>query len=215
MVSLIFSIAYAVVKLIYAPAADTGTGQPLKSDYSLMLLQCCLGLVVMSLPSFLEKRFSLKLPSRMYILYFAFLYCAIYLGEVRNFYYVVPHWDSILHGFSSGMLGFLGFILVRFFNDSKTVNVHLSPLFIAIFAFCFALAIGTVWEIYEFAVDLILGLNMQKYRLPDGTLKIGQTALFDTMKDLVIDAAGALVISALGYFDIKRKRAKKKAIPSE
>ena len=63
--------------------------------------------------------------------------------------------------------------------------MHLSPFFIAFFAFCFALAFGVVWEIYEYTVDSVAALNMQKYALEDGTLLVGREALADTMEDLI------------------------------
>ncbi len=205
-ISLLFSIGYAIVRFIHAPSADEAVGNELqRSDYLLMLLQCCLGLIVMFLPSFINKKFSIDIPNYMYILYFLFLYCAIYLGEVRQFFYIVPHWDTYLHAFSGAMLGALGFSLVTILNDNKSVAVNLSPVFVALFAFCFALAAGAVWEIYEFSGDALLGLNMQKYRLADGTLLIGHAALSDTMKDLIIDALSALLVTVIGYLGLKRR----------
>ncbi len=204
--SLLFSIGYSIVRIIVAPSADEAVGNELqRSDYLLMLLQCVLGMVVMFLPSFINRRFSIEVPNSMTVLYFVFLYCAIYLGEVRQFYYLVPHWDSYLHSFSGAMLGALGFSLVTILNDNRAVAVHLSPKFVALFAFCFALAAGAVWEIYEFSGDALLGLNMQKYRLADGTLLVGHAALSDTMKDLILDALSALAVSCIGYFGLKRR----------
>ena len=138
-------------------------------------------------------------------MYFAFLFCAIYLGEVRNFYYIIPHWDTILHAFSGAMLGAFGFTLVNILNDSERVKVTLSPAFIALFAFCFAVAVGAVWEIYEFSGDELFGLNMQKFRLSDGTELIGHKALRDTMKDIIIDTIGAAIVSLMGYFSLIAK----------
>ncbi len=76
-----------------------------KSDYALMLLQCVLGIFVMMIPSIVEKKKSIDIPDPIEIIYFIFLYCAIYLGEVHNFYYLIPYWDSILHAFSGAVLG--------------------------------------------------------------------------------------------------------------
>jgi len=145
-------------------------------------------------------------------MYFIFLYCAIYLGEVRSFYYLIPYWDTILHAFSGAMLGALGFSLISILNNTKEIDLELSPFFISLFAFCFAVAAGAIWEIYEFSVDSLLTLNMQKYMLEDGTPLIGQEALADTMKDLIVDAISALVISTAGYIvnkigDSKEKKA--------
>ncbi len=202
---LLLSIFYSVMRIITTPSA-TADGFHERSDYILMLLQCALGLLVIGLPSFLEKKWSFAIPNYMSILYFIFLFCAIYLGEVRNFYYRIPHWDTILHAFSGAMLGALGFTLVNILNDSERVNVVLSPAFVALFAFCFALASGAVWEIYEFAGDAIFGLNMQKFRLADGTELIGHLAVCDTMKDIIIDALSAAAVSVIGYLLLLGKK---------
>ena len=177
-ITLLASIIYSIVKIITAASVDTGgTGAHLKSDYILMLFQCILGVIVLGVPAFLEKKFSFEMPNAMSIAYFIFLYCAIYLGEIKQFYYIIPHWDSILHCFSGGMLGAFGFTLVVILNDSEKVRMDINPFFVCLFAFCFAVAIGAIWEIYEFSGDYLLGLNMQKYRLADGTLLVGIDAL--------------------------------------
>lgn len=148
----------------------------------------------------------------MYILYFLFLYCAIYLGEVRNFFYVVPHWDTWLHTFSGGMLGALGFIVVDRLNRLGRKWVQLSPGFVCLFALCFAVTIGVLWEIYEFTFDGLLGLNMQKFRLEDGTQLVGRAALQDTMKDLIVDVLGAAVVVGLGYLHSLREQKHQKLV---
>ena len=206
--SLALSVVFSAVRLIQAPAEqpETGGHVKVKSDYLLMLTQCVLGLVVMSLPSAIARRWRLDIPHFIYILYYVFLYCAVFLGEVFSFYYLVPHWDSILHFFSGAMLASLGFILVDLLNREERVRVQLSPLFVSLFAFCFALAAGAVWEIYEFTMDSVFGTNMQKYMLDNGTALIGQAALQDTMKDIIVDAIGALVMSTIGYISLKYKK---------
>ena len=206
-ITLLLSIFYSIYKIIVTPEViETAiVGTHLKSDYILMLLQCLLGLSVMSLPSFLKKHLSFELPNSMCIIYFLFLFCSIYLGDVKNFYYMIPHWDTILHGFSGVMLGALGFSLVKILNDSERVNMVMSAGFICLFAFCFALAGGAVWEIYEFTADILFGLNMQTHSLEDGTALIGINALKDTMFDLIIDSVGALITVIAGWGSMKGK----------
>ncbi|NLX63661.1 MAG: hypothetical protein GX022_02620 [Clostridiaceae bacterium] len=200
-ITLIASIVYIIIMLFLSPSGISGseTFIHVKSHYTLMLIQCVLGLVVMMIPTFIERKFSISIPNYMYVLYFIFLYCAIYLGEVRSFYYLIPYWDTILHAFSGAMLGALGFSLISILNNTKDINLELSPFFVSLFAFCFAMAAGAIWEIYEFSVDSLLSLNMQKYMLEDGTPLIGQEALADTMKDIIVDAISAFVISTAGY----------------
>jgi hypothetical protein len=204
--SLLVSIIFITFKIIKTPSFTSAEAySKVKGDYVLMLLQCILGIIVMFIPSVVERKLSVDIPNNMEVMYFIFLYCAIYLGEVRNFYYLIPYWDVILHAFSGAMLGTLGFSLVSYLNDMKFLNTNLSPFFIALFAFCFALASGAVWEIYEFLADSLIGTNMQKFIVADGTVLSGHAALRDTMTDLIIDSLSSLAVTIIGYYTIKTK----------
>ncbi len=194
--SLSCSAAFTVFQLISTQK------QGVKGDRILTVLQCLLGLVVMLLPKFLYRKFNIVIPNIMVIFYYVFLFCAIYLGEVKSFYFKVPFWDDILHAFSGVMLGVFGFILVDLFG--KNIKGGLSPFFISSVVFCFVVSVGVLWEIYEFSLDVILGLNMQKHTLENGVALMGNTALEDTMKDIIIDASSALFVALLGYFVNKR-----------
>ncbi|NLY21644.1 MAG: hypothetical protein GXZ08_10250 [Tissierellia bacterium] len=213
---LVISIFYASIMLVRAPSGISDKEYELvKSDYVLMILQCVVGVIVIFLPSRVEKRFGVDIPDVMEIIYFIFLFCAIYLGEVRNFYYKIPYWDTILHLFSAMMLGALGFVLVSFFNDNRIKNTNLSPFFVSMFAFCFAATCGMIWEAYEYLADHILGTNMQKFMTAHGTVLSGHAALGDTMKDIIVDLLGALFVVVLGYIHLKREQKKKELIHDE
>lgn len=206
--TMVLATVFVIVEMWRAPATqgDALPYQRVKSDYVLMLLQCILGIFAMLLPGFLRRRINLEIPSNMLVLYAIFLYCAIYLGEVRSFYYNVPNWDTILHTFSGAMLGALGFSFINFLNKTDRVPMNLSPIFVAAFAFCFAVTSGVVWEIYEFTADGFLGTNMQKFGTEAGVGFVGRLALMDTMKDLIVDIVGAFAISVIGYISLKYKK---------
>lgn len=207
-VSLILAIIGIIIMMIIAPSAPqlNDPNGHIKSDYVLMLVQCVLGVIVILLPSLIEHKLRIEIPSKMMVLFTLFIYAATFLGEVRSFYYKVPHFDTILHALSGGMIAALGFSLIAFLNNSDKIPVTLSPLFVACFTFCFALALGGIWEIYEFIADGILGTNMQKFALESGTSLIGRLALIDTMKDIIVDAIGAFVISVIGYISLKYEK---------
>ena len=204
LISFIAPLGYLLWRIATGGMPD-GVGRS-RQDYVLMLLQCLLGIAAILVPARLMRRWDVEIPRVMFLMYIAFLYCAIFLGEVRSFYYNVPHWDTILHTVSGAMLGALGFSMIAIFNNTERIPLNLSPMFIAMFAFCFALALGGVWEIYEFTMDAVFGTNMQKFALDDGTLLVGQAALSDTMKDIIVDAIGALVMSVVGYISLKYKK---------
>ncbi len=176
------------------------------SMYLLMIIQCALGVLVIHIPQLLKKKYAFEIPNSMFLLYLLFLYCAIFLGEVRRYYIEVPFWDDLLHTFSSIMTGLFAFMLTAVMNRGKQLADKLPPIFISLFAFTFSISIGALWEIYEFTMDALLELNMQKYRLDDGTMLVGRAALADTMKDIAVDTLGAFISSLFGYFSLKHKR---------
>ncbi len=203
-ISFIIPIIYLILRMIFLhPEAENQAGYHSEADYLLMLMQCILGLSTIHLPSILEKKLHFEIPGVLYGCYIVFLYCAIFLGEVRSFYYLIPQWDTICHFFSSMMTGFFGMMVVCILNRNEHVQMQLSPLFVALFAFSFSVMCGSVWEVYEFTADGLFGMNMQKFMTADGVQLVGHAALADTMKDIIVDILGAVLASTIGYFSIK------------
>ncbi|MBQ9748279.1 MAG: hypothetical protein IJV98_05790 [Clostridia bacterium] len=176
------------------------------SDRVLTLLQCVLGIIVLHVPDILSHKLRFEVPTFLYVFYLIFLYCAIFLGEFADIYNRVAYWDILLHCASSMASGLVGFLFISILNRSEHVVFRLSPKFVALFAFCFAVSVGALWEIYEFLVDHLMGLNMQKFILPDGTVLVGHAALIDTMEDIVIDILGALIAAVIGYVSILKNK---------
>ena len=207
LISFILPIAFLIYRIVTSSnEVDLGVAERTRSDYVLMLIQCLLGIFAMILPGIASEKFKIQIPNKMYYLYVLFLYGAIFLGEIRNFYYVVPYWDTILHTFSGAMIGCIGFSIISLLNDREFFHLNLTPFFIAFFAFCFAIMLGTIWEIYEFTSDGVLKTNMQKYKLEYGEELIGREALEDTMQDLIVDGIGAFAMSTLGYIALKNNQ---------
>lgn len=210
--SFIVPILFIVFRMLFSTVPASDKAYHSNADYALMLVQCLLGLIAINIPSLLSRRFNFEVPMVLYGLYIVFLYCAIFLGEVRSFYYVIPFWDDILHCMSSMMTGLFAFMLVTILNRNENTVFTLSRGFVVLFAFCFSITIGALWEIYEFVFDGLLGLNMQKFMEADGTILTGRAALSDTMTDLIVDSIGALISTLLGYLAIKAD--KKWIVPS-
>lgn len=150
-------------------------------------------LAITMLPVLLGNKFAMRIPHSFETLAVVFVFMSLFLGEVYSYYTRYWWWDAILHSGSAFLLGILGFLLVYVLNEKEDVDLDLNPNFIALFAFMFAMGIGAIWEIFEFAMDQIFGLNMQK------------SGLIDTMWDLIVDAIGALIISFLGWGYIKTR----------
>lgn len=157
-------------------------------------------MVVTGEPAVLGHRLPVRIPAEYELLTILFVFGALFLGEFRSYYERFWWWDIALHATSGLLLGILGVLLVYVLNENKRVDLHMRPGFVALFAFTFAVTVGTFWEIFEFTVDQVFGTRMQKPMLDD------PSGLTDTMWDLIVDAAGALVISAFAWWHMKRDR---------
>ncbi|MBE5822282.1 MAG: hypothetical protein E7311_06850 [Clostridiales bacterium] len=151
-------------------------------------------------PSILKRRFGVYLPIRLEITITVFLFAAQVLGEIHGFYDKISWWDTMLHTTTGIILGLVGFLFVYLLNENGDKNVNLSPVFVVIVAFCFAMTLGVFWEFFEYGSDRLFGYNMQKFRLP------GQDGLVDTMDDLIVDAVGSLVACIFGWIYMKKKK---------
>lgn len=123
---------------------------------------CILTLVLMIVPSVLQATLKIEFPSTLEIIILVFIFAAEILGEISSFYMKFPYWDTILHTINGFLCAALGLSLVDILNKEKRLKFELSPLFMAITAFCFSMTIGIMWEFFEFGMDTICHLDMQK-----------------------------------------------------
>lgn len=123
---------------------------------------CFLTLGLLIVPSFIQVEFKIELPSALEIIILLFIFSAEILGEIRSFYIIYPMWDTILHTINGFLAAAIGFSLVNLLNSDERIQFKLSPLFVAITAFCFSMTIGVCWEFFEFFMDTFCGLDMQK-----------------------------------------------------
>jgi hypothetical protein len=149
-----------------------------------------LGLTLYSVHVF--NRLKYTMPPSLLTITILFVYATLFLGEVGNFYERFWWWDLLLHGGSAIGIGLVGIILLMLMLGTNLVAA--SPRLIGLFAFVFSVAIGAIWEIFEFTMDITFGLSMQK------------SGLVDTMTDLIINSLGALLASVVGYFYLKNSR---------
>jgi hypothetical protein len=145
-------------------------------------------------------RLPVEIPSEIQIVAVLFVFATLFLGEVRDYYQRFWWWDATLHTTSGLLLGMLGFMFVYMLNEDRHVDLHMRPSFVALFAFFFAVAVGAVWEIFEFGMDEYFGTNMQPATAGD------PSGLTDTIQDLIVDTVGAAVVSLAGWRYLARAR---------
>jgi uncharacterized membrane protein YjdF len=146
-------------------------------------------LLLTFLPSLIERNYKIYLPIEFELAVTLFVYSSLFLGEVHQYYTKFWWWDLFLHSFAGLTFGFIGFLIMYVLHYERKVAA--SPILIALFSFCFAVAIGSIWEIFEFSMDHFLGFNMQK------------SGLMDTMADMIVNSGGALLTATIGYFYVK------------
>lgn len=156
------------------------------------------GIILLTLfPLVLARRYSVYVPPEFALLAIVFVFASLFLGEVHGYYTRFWWWDIALHTASGFLLGIVGFMLVHVLNETAEIDMKMKPGFVAFFAFLFAVGVGALWEIFEFSMDELFGMDMQKAMFDD------PSGLTDTMWDLIVDTLGALTISILGYGYLK------------
>ena len=200
---------------------------------------CILTLILFVIPFFIEDKFKVSIPNVLEIIILLFIFSAEILGEIQNFYNIIPNWDMILHTLNGFLAAAIGFSLIDILNSTDKFHIKMSPIFVALVSFCFSMTVGVVWEFFEYTADNLLSTDMQKdtivtkissvnlknanafdpevitgidetsiyygdnaITISDGYLDIG---LIDTMEDLVVNFIGAITLSILGYFYIKKR----------
>lgn len=151
-----------------------------------------LTLGVTFLPMIFEERLGIRLPMTFGALIVVFLFATLFLGEVGDFYERFWWWDVVLHSGSAIGFGLIGFVLVFMLFEGDRFAAP--PLALAFLSFSIAMSMGALWEIFEFAMDSLVGTTMQK------------TGLVDTMWDLIVDTIGASIGALAGYFYLRGRR---------
>lgn len=151
-------IVYCIVRLIVIVSLVAAL---LRRDFE-SAATCVLVLVLFLIPLFLERRLAIELPSTLEIIILLFIFAAEILGELQCYFIQYPYWDTMLHTTSGFLCAAVGFSLIDILNRDSKIKFSLSPVYVAIVAFCFSMTIGVLWEFFEFGADRVLGLDMQK-----------------------------------------------------
>ena len=156
--------------------------------------------ILVLIPNMVKKKYNIKIPIGFHFAIVIFIYAALFLGEITDFYNKFWWWDIALHIISATALGLAGFIFLLFLYQGKKIKAK--PFLISVFAFSFSLSIGALWEIFEFIIDATFGTNMLK------------SGLLDTIGDLVVNlitefegliVVGGTLLAAYGRLVTKAK----------
>ena len=159
---------------------------------------CVLTLLLFMMPSLMERKLDIALPNTLEIIILLFIYAAEIMGEIGAYYVNYPYWDTVLHTLNGFLCAAIGFSLLDILNRHNEVRFHLSPLYLAIVAFCFSMTVGVIWEFFECTMDQLFFLDMQKDTVVS---TIGSVMLDPTggnTPTIIRDIADVIVVTGSG-----------------
>lgn len=149
---------YMVLRLI---VLATLVSSILRGEYESAFI-CLLVLALFMLPFFIQQNFGIELPSTLEIIILLFIFAAEILGELKCYFITFSHWDSMLHTTTGFLCAATGFALIDILNRNSRIKFQLSPIYVALTAFCFSMTVGVLWEFFEFGMDRLFLMDMQK-----------------------------------------------------
>jgi len=165
-----------------------------------------LTLLLLLLPAFIEKNFKVNLPTVLEIIALFFVFAAQILGEIQGYYLKYSFWDTMLHTVNGFLFAAVGFALVDILNQNEDIKLSLTPVYMALVAFCFSMTVGVLWEFFEYSADCIFKTDMQKDYIID-TISSVKFNPDNVNKAVVIDGITDVSINGTpmelgGYLDI-------------
>lgn len=171
---------------------------------------CALTLILFILPTVLERKLEVDLPDTLEIIILLFIFAAEVLGEISAYYTTYPYWDTMLHTLNGFLCAAVGFCLVDLFDRSERFSLTLSPVFMAIVAFCFSMTIGVLWEFFECSMDRIFLFDMQKDTVVTAISSVmldpaggNHAVVIKNISDVIVIADGKdISLGVGGYLDV-------------
>ena len=131
-----------------------------------------------------KKSFIIEIEASTQTMLSLFIFVGVCIGSTINNRTTFEHFDLVTH-FASGVLSaWFGY---DFANIIYRKRGDLGPAMSSLFSITFALGIAVGWEIYEFTMDSLYGMTLQKGNA-------------DTMMDFVCCAIGAVITMLLVAF---------------
>lgn len=155
-------------------------------NLSLIAIVCLMLPIIIT---YIANKKKIVLPTYFQLIGLAFVFLAQYLGEIQRFYHIFWWWDLFLHalfgsyGVITGLNSIKGTI-----RKAHEATERRFTLFTVIFAFSFAVTLGTLWEMFEFTGDYLFKTNMEK------------GGLEDTSTDLLVKIFAALITAIIYYY---------------
>ena len=201
------AVVYVVLRVLVVAAM---VAQFFNGNFENVFL-CLLTLFLFTLPAVIERSIRIDIPDTLEVIILLFIFAAEILGEIQAYYIQFPYWDTMLHTLNGFLCAAIGFSLLDILNRSERLAFTLSPVYLAVVAFCFSMTVGVLWEFFECAMDQFFLLDMQKDMVVNSISSVmldpaggnTPTAIRDITDVIVVTADGAQHPLGLGgYLDI-------------
>ena len=199
----------AVYLLLRIAVAAVMVAQFFNGNYENVFL-CILTLILFVIPTVLARGLRIELPNALEIIILLFIFAAEILGEIRAFYITYPGWDTLLHTLNGFLCAAIGFALVDVLNRDERRSLSLSPVYMAVVAFCFSMTIGVLWEFFECGMDVIFLKDMQKDTVVNQISTVmldpqmaNHTVVISGIRDVIlVTDSGDIPLGLGGFLDI-------------
>lgn len=171
-----------ILMLLFLSGLYTGSSK--------VILNSFIGLLVSFLPAILERDYDITLNLALE----TWITAAVFFHTLGStwFYTNIGWWDHLTHSLSASVLAALGYTTIRIVDLHYQDDVHLPRRYMFVFIVLTIMSFGVVWELLEFALDIIslhTGIDMP----------LAQHGLEDTMKDMTFNTVGAVIVGVLGH----------------
>ncbi|MBZ6493928.1 hypothetical protein [Natrinema longum] len=145
-------------------------------------------LLITFLPAMFERNYGVPLDPWLGL----WITSAVFLHTLGSagLYGQIEWWDHLTHALSASLVAGAGYTAARSI-DLHVEEIHIPSRIAFVYIFVIVMAFGVIWELFEFALDIIA--------LETGlTMPLAQHGLDDTIRDIMFNSVGALIIAVFG-----------------
>lgn len=147
-----------------------------------------LALSITFLPAILERNYEFPLDPWLGL----WITTAVFLHTLGSsgLYAGIPWWDHVTHSMSASLVAAVGYTVARAV-DLHSDEIVIPRRYAFAYIFVIVLAFGVIWELFEFGLDI--------FGETTGIIPpLSQHGLADTVKDLMFNSVGALIVALFG-----------------
>lgn len=145
------------------------------------------------IPTIVRKILKIDISDYFETIFYIFIFLAQFLGSGINLYDKIYWYDDFTHLLSGIFSCLIAIAILKIFKKSISKDITFNIIFI----FGIVFTIAGCWELIEFAIDQVIGSNMQHSI---------DTGVSDTMFDILSALVGSLIFNIAYYLEAKKRQ---------